>query len=290
MNQRNKYQTARKPRLSTGRRTPLSTYYRGEPGPPTQSPFQSSPTKRSARRFIFGFLDIIILTLLIVGLIYSLILKPSPKMILSSSDYRGRSTYQSAADKIFSSLGNRNKLTFNEAGVVKQLRTQFPEISSASVELPFFSQQPILRIVISKPSLLLVSNGQQYVVDSQGVIAGKASDIKNSSQLTKVTDQSGFGARIGRPVLSSSDISFIRTLISETKTAKVNISNMTLPPAAQELDVRTSDQPYYTKFFLGGDVLRQIGQFLAARHNFAQKGSPPFEYLDVRVPGKIFYK
>ena len=291
MKLRNKNQTTRKPSLSPGRRPPLSTYYRGEPGPAAKSPFQQSkPAGRGARRFIFGFLDIIILAILLLGLAYSLLLKPSPILILSSSDYHDKSAYQSSADQVFSSIRNRNKLTFNEAGVIKQLKTKFPEISSASVELPFFSQQPTLRLIISKPSLLMTSGGRRYVVDSQGVIAGTAGVIKNSSRLAKITDQSGFNAQIGGPVLSSADITFIKTLLSEAKAADIPLSSMTLPASAEELDIRTADQPYFVKFFLGGDALRQTGQFLAARHNFQQKGPAPAEYLDVRVPGKIFYK
>jgi hypothetical protein len=63
-----------------------------------------------------------------------------------------------------------------------------------------------------------------------------------------------------------------------------------LPPKAQELDLRASDQSYYVKFYLGGDAMIQTGQYLAARQKFAQTKQQPGEYLDVRVSGKIFYK
>jgi hypothetical protein len=287
---KNKNQTQRQPRLSGRSRTALSTYYRSETSSASKSPFRTPPVKRSARRFVFGFLDIIILGLLLAGVIYSLLINPEPKLLISSAAYRDKADYQIAADQIFSDLKNRNKLTFSEDGVVKELKNKFPEISGASVELPFFSQRPTLRLAIAKPSLLLVNGGQSYVIDSDGIVTGKQADVKNAAGLAKVTDQSGFLARAGRPALSSNDVNFINILVSELKRAKVPIASLTLPPAAEELDLRAADQGYYVKFFLGGEVLRQAGQYLAARHNFQQKGSPPDEYLDVRVPGKIFYK
>jgi hypothetical protein len=63
-----------------------------------------------------------------------------------------------------------------------------------------------------------------------------------------------------------------------------------LPPSAQEIDLYTSDKSYLTKFYLGGDVLQQSGQFLAARNHFKEIGEDPATYLDVRVQGKIFSK
>jgi hypothetical protein len=63
-----------------------------------------------------------------------------------------------------------------------------------------------------------------------------------------------------------------------------------LPSTAEELDIHTPDRPYYVKFYLAGDALLQTGQYLASRHQFDTTNSQPAEYLDVRIPGKIFYK
>ncbi|MGH7156635.1 MAG: hypothetical protein ACREGG_00760, partial [Candidatus Saccharimonadales bacterium] len=85
-------------------------------------------------------------------------------------------------------------------------------------------------------------------------------------------------------------VGFINTVIAECKHSKVPISSLVLPTTPQELDLHTADQPYYVKFYLGGDVLNEAGQFLAARNHFAQTKQSPSQYLDVRVQGKIFYK
>jgi len=90
--------------------------------------------------------------------------------------------------------------------------------------------------------------------------------------------------------VSASSAKFINTVIAQSKRANVPIVSFVLPNTAQEVDLRTSDKPYYVKFYLGGDALIQTGQFLAARHQFDATNSQPSEYLDVRVAGKIFYR
>jgi hypothetical protein len=75
----------------------------------------------------------------------------------------------------------------------------------------------------------------------------------------------------------------------EMKVYSIPVSMLALPNLAQQLDVYTTDAPYYTKFFTGGDPALQAAQMIAARQQFAS-GAKPSQYLDVRVSGKVFYK
>lgn len=272
-------------------RTPVNTYYSANDRRAGRSPFQRRAAPGGGRKkLVLGFLDIILVGLLFAGLVYSLIVTPKPKIILNSTAFHSRAEYQIEADKLFSSFKNRNKVTFGQNSVTDGLKKKFPEITSVNVELPIFSQQPTLRLDISKASLRLKSGGSEYIVDSQGVIVSSLASLSYQSELPEVIDQSGFAARPGSRILSASSVNFIRTLNAECKRAGIPLTSMTLPPVAQELDLRAKDQKYYVKFFLGGDVLTQTGQYLAARHHFAAAHDQPSEYLDVRVNGKIFFK
>ncbi len=289
MNSSRKPSESRRPRLS-GRRPQVNTYYRGEPALGGSSPFQKKPAPKSARRFFFGFLDIVLILVILAGLGYSLVISSKPKVLISSQAFHNRSDYQIYADGLFSQIKNRNKITYDEKAVTLTMEKRFPEITSINTELPIFSEQPTLRITVSQASLRVRSGSSNYVVDSQGVIVAPANQVPAAKNLPQITDQSGFNSKIGQPLLNVGAVDFIKTLIAETKVAKVPISAMTLPPVAQELDLRTSDRPYFVKFYLGGDALIQTGQYLAARNHFNQTGQQPAQYLDVRVAGKIFYK
>jgi cell division septal protein FtsQ len=287
----------RQPRYRSSNRdkakTPLTFYRSADPKIETQSPFRNKVAAEQTSkigRFFAGFLEWIIFFGLIALLAYSLVIKPSSSIELNSQSYQQKQTYQKEANKILSGLKYTNKITFDEQDVVNKMQKHFPEIASARVELPIFAQTPVIYLQISSPSFILTSSSGSYVVDSQGVAVAKTSDFNGAHNLLAVEDQSGFDAGVGKQVMSAGAVNFINTLANQSKHANVNISTLTLPKTAQELDLRTKDRPYYVKFYLGGDSLLQAGQFLATRHQFDTSNTQPAEYLDVRVPGKIFYK
>lgn len=272
-------------------RRPAPTYYGGRRGSSsaTKSPFQKNIAKKGKRVLVAG-LDFTVVALIIVCLIYSLIVKPAAKVDANSFAYHPSSAYAAVASNKLGSLSNRNKITLSEASVVNALMHQFPEISRASVELPIFSEVPTVHITVAAPTLFLLNQGVNYIVDSDGKAVAKTTDYPKIKNLPQVTDVSSFTAAAGRQVLSSGEINFISTVLAQCRHAGVAVKALTLPQAAQEIDLTTTDQPYYVKFYLGGDVLTQTGQFLAARHQFSTTNTQPSEYLDVRIAGKVFYK
>lgn len=275
------------------RNTPATKYYRSGSISGESSPFESQKLKKqnpAARKVLFSVADIAVIVAILAILVYSLIVRPDPQISTSSTVYRPAAVYEQATIKQFQILKNRNKISLDEQEIVKDLQAQFPEIAGASVELPLFSETPIVHLNIALPSFFLTSNNTNYIVDSEGCVVARASSLPKIKNLTQVTDQSGFNIKLGQPAMSSANVAFIGALLAELKRAQVPVSSLTLPPLAQELDVRTADHGYYIKFFLGDDVLQETGQFLAARHNFATTNTQPSEYLDVRVLGKIYYK
>jgi cell division septal protein FtsQ len=269
------------------------TFYRGrESSTASESPFKNKEQPGPSRlsRFFARLLDGVIIVALLACLLYSLFVKDTPKVTLNSEIYHSRSAYEAAAHKYLSTLTNRNKITLNEEAIINSLQAEFPEISSASVELPILAETPVIHINIANPSFILSSSGSSYIVSSDGVAIDPAGKLQNSKNLTIVTDQSGFNTKAGERVMSASSVQFINSLIAQMKHANIGIGQLVLPPLAQELDLKTSDKPYFVKFYLGGDVQQQAGQFLASRHQFDSTNTQPTQYLDVRVPGKVFYK
>lgn len=277
--------------ISPGRaRTPLTSYYRGQRPPADSSPFVRRQPKLRLRRYAFGAIDIILIIILISGLIYSLIITPDPVIKANDLTFHSLSDYKSAAAAQLGHINNRNKITFDEAGLSAALKKQFPEINSVQIELPLFSEQPVIFLSTNQPTFFLDSQGTRYVVDSFGRAVAKSANLPAVKNLPIINDASGFTISTGRQVLSSSGVTFINTLIGECRHAGIQISALTLPAVPQELDLKAKNQGYFVKFFLGGDALTQAGQYFATRHHFNESGHQPAQYLDVRVPGKVFYK
>ncbi len=272
------------------KRTPLNTYYRSKNENLPASPFERKPLKKNHRRFVIGIVDILVIILLLAGLINSLMLSSNPSVSVTDLTYRSAKVYSAEVRTSFGGYKNHNKVTFEEQAVISKIQNQFPEVQAVQIELPFFSEQPKAKLIISPPAFKITSNNQAFVVDSQGVAVAKAETLPTSKNLVTLNDQSGFNAQLGRQILSTQSVQFIQSLITQTQHAKVPISSLSLPALPQELDLHISDQSYFVKFYLGGDADLQLGQFLASRQKFAQAHITPSEYLDVRVSGKVFYK
>jgi cell division septal protein FtsQ len=275
----------------SGSKTPLTFYRSAKADSDAGSPFKNKQAPSSKLRiFILSFFNWLMVALLLILLAYSLIIKPSAKVEPSSQIFHTSDNYTAATNKILRGLKYSNKVTFNENSLIDKLQEQFPEIVSARVELPIFAQTPVVHLKVANASFVLSSNSQTYIIDSEGVAVAKASDYPNAQKLIVVDDQSGFNVGVGKQVMSAGAVNFINTLAKQSERSKVAISSLTLPRLAQELDLRTIDRPYYVKFYLGGDVYLQAGQFLSSRKQFDDSSSQPAEYLDVRIPGKIFFK
>jgi hypothetical protein len=272
-------------------KTQLTFYRSSESQAENQSPFKKKEAPASKLRdFIISALNKLAIMFLLGLLAYSMVVKPAAKIESSSEVFHQNADYKLAADKLLRGLRYSNKITFSESSLTEQLQTQFPEITGARVELPILSQTPIMHLRISDASFVLNNNGQSYIIDSEGVAVAKSSSYPGAQKLATVEDQSGFKVSVGKQVMSAGAVKFVNTLTKQSQHANVAINSLILPKLAQELDLKTTDRPYYVKFYLGGDVLLQSGQFLAARHQFDTTNSQPAEYLDVRIPGKIFYK
>jgi cell division septal protein FtsQ len=280
----------RSPKVDRPRRSPITKYYRSEQKNETASPFTKKTPPRKARKYILGFLDILLVALLLFGLGYSLVIKPQANVLANDYSFHSKSTYQTAIENQLRQLNNRNKITFNENAIVSKLQKQFPEIANIQVELPVFSQQPTFRLAVGEPKFLINSHGTSFVINANGTAAATIAQLPKLKNLASIDDQSGFNIQTGGQVLSTASVSFIDSLLAECKRANIPIASLALPSQPQEIYLHTKDQPYFVKFYLGGDAVSQTGQFLAARQHFLETKQPPSQYLDVRISGKVFYK
>jgi hypothetical protein len=266
------------------------SYYAKASGSPPRSPFKKRPPfKKPPTKLFKRGRNLLIAIVVVVMIVFCLIAKPA-YVTVNSTAYHSAATYQEASNKAFKALRNHSKLTLDRSGISETLKKQFPEIDSVKIGVALVSQIPKLHISIATPTFNFSSSNNIYIVGSNGVVSGLSSQLSESSKLPTVIDQSGYEATPGKQVLGTETVGFINTVLAECKRANVKVQSMTLPAAAQELELRAQNQAYFVKFYLGGDALNQVGQYLAAKHKFDTDKSGPSQYLDVRVVGKVFYQ
>jgi hypothetical protein len=269
----------------------LTKYYRsGEQTPDGRSPFKQSAKKPNSKKRLVKVVDYLVVAALLFCLGYSLIVSPAARVEVNSDAFHSQETYSKAVSEQLNSFKNKSKMTLDDKSIEDNLKNQFPELTAVSIELPLISQTPTVKLSVAAPTFFLISDGKKYVIDSKGRAAGLASDLPHIKDLPVLIDQSGFSAQSGKQVLSTVQVQFIANLLAQLNKSKKPVGSLTLPPVPSELDLRTSDRSYYVKFFMGGDVMDQAGEYLAARNSFDKSGNQPDQYLDVRVSGKVFYK
>jgi hypothetical protein len=286
-----RHQSRRRPTAAS--RTPLK-YYRSGSASSDPPVVPKSKSKAGPKGLISWLLkrslEVLVIGIVLAAAAFSLLVKPQPKIEVSSELYRPATVYQQAAAAELKAIKNRTKISLDESAIITALQRQFPEITGGTVKLPLFSQQPTVKLDIGLPTFTLASASTNYIINSYGTVVGLAKDYPDAKKLPTVVDQTAYPIRVGTQALSSASVAFVNNLVLQLGQAKVKIGSITLPPRPQELNLREAKRPYVVKFYLGAEPLNQIGQFLAARQHFAKNHITPSSYLDVRVPGKVFYK
>ena len=212
----------------------------------------------------------------------------------SRSFLRPTAVYAAAANRqLSSSIWSRNKITVNTSRLSHELLNQFPELSSVSVTVPLLAHRPVVYVATAQPALILATGSGSFVVDTTGkaLIAGANPASLNQPNLPLLNDQSGLHIQANHQALPATNVGFIQVVIAQLAAKQFAVSGMTLPPAASELDVHLNGQPYFIKFNLESDQPReQAGTFLATIAQLRRQNITPGQYVDVRVPGRAYYK
>jgi hypothetical protein len=247
----------------------------------------------------FGFIILIIVS--VVCLVNILDLSGKPKLVFlgSTANTTLYKLYEPAfinmTEKLFQeSLLNHNKITVNTNHITQVLESQFPEFSNISITLPLISQNPIIYLTPANPAAVLENSSGQYLISQQGtamLFGYKGGNGFSYLNLPTITDQSGLEIRLGKPVLTSQDISFIQTISDQLAARQNVITSMTLPANSSELDVYLAGKSYFVKFNLQATKPKlATGSFLATDNYLKGHNITPFKYVDVRTQGRVYYQ
>ncbi|HUB92926.1 MAG TPA: hypothetical protein VMB52_00290 [Verrucomicrobiae bacterium] len=260
----------------------------------TEAEPQQQPVKSSARVWLTGwaFWFLVLVAAVCAGKI--LLLSSSPKVIIvgetqiTASYMQPNAAYASAAQKVLaSSITNRSKLTVDPAGVATTLEKEFPELLNVSMNIPLVGNRPVLYLQPATPVLVIQAPDGNYALNRDGIILSRLHEIP--ADVPEVVDQSSLTLQVGKQALSSGAVAFINTVAYQFAAQHLTISTFVLPAnAPYELDVRLEGQSYIVRFNLEADALIQCGAAVATIQQLGNK--PPSTYLDVRVPGRVYYK
>jgi hypothetical protein len=223
-----------------------------------------------------------------------LFLSTNPKVIIlnknaiTSTYLRPNATYASAAHHLLAgSITNRTKLTVNLAGTSYSLQKQFPELQTVSITMPLIGNRPLVYVEAAQPSLILQTTHGNFAMSRSGVLLARLTSIP--ANVPTVNDQSTAGPRSGTQFLPASTVDFILTTDYQFNAAHIAVATYVLPSASPyELDMRPEGKSFVIKYNLEEDALEQSGAAIATIQHLGTTVPP--SYIDVRAPGRVYYK
>lgn len=240
---------------------------------------------------------LIILVLILCGIFYSSTLNSSAKIKVLSENknitLRDQSVYQQKVDEfIRQSVLNRSKLLFDSQGLTAKLKQEFPEIAGVGVNLPLLTRQVEVKLQLTKPSFILDSKQNLFLIGNNGVALLKASDIKDlaSLNLLTVTDQSTLEIELGKPAIPKEQVQFMNIVVEQLQKQGFELESLTIPTNLYDLHIKLKGLPYYLKLNILEDPKQQVGSFIATKQHLDKKGQGASEYIDLRVGERVFYK
>lgn len=196
------------------------------------------------------------------------------------------SSYEKTVDGLLGgSILNHNKLTVDANGITTKMQQAHPELESVTVVTPLIGTRPSVYIRVSEPVFTLKQNSTSYILSESGYIVSRGA----VDGLPVITDETGEPVTVAKRLLPSSHVTFMSTVWYQLTKQGIAADSFILPKEkAFEVDVRLKGKPYYLKFNIAEDAKRQSGAAVAV---IKQLGTTsPHEYIDLRVPGKAYYK
>jgi len=242
---------------------------------------------------------IISFLVILVTLFYISTLNNNPQIVIENAsskvkflhtDYQYRNTIKTLLN---GSILNKSKFTINSNSIARQLEADYPELDSATVIIPITGHSLKLVLKASSPELNLQNSTGYYLLNDQGVVILKFSTLTemNATKLITLTDQSNSVVSPGKDFISSETSSFIQNIIYQYSKKGISIQGMTLPNSPFEVDVQGRGESYVVKYNLLNSSSYQIGTYFSTLQYLKANSSPtPSQYIDLRVPGKTFYK
>lgn len=285
--------------------SPAFSYYANRTPEPTAARMRGQqPEKRanaalsakskSSRVATYSLSFWLLLVVAAICVIKILFLSNDPKILVVgknsvTADYvQSVSVYEASARKLMSSsVTNRSKITVDLSGMSQKLQQQYPELQDVSMSVPLVGNRPIVYIQVAAPSLILQTPSGNFALSGSGTVLARLKAVP--AGIPQVLDQSGAKPRVGEHYLPSSTVSFARTIAYQLTAAHMAINTFVLPVnSPYELDVRLEGQSYLIRCNLEVDALTQSGAIAGTVQQLGS--SAPASYLDVRVPGRVYYK
>lgn len=243
--------------------------------------------------------SLIALGAMLIGVVWVLGLSRSPRIIVRSvegvSAQKDESQYNDEVTRLWAgSWRNLSKFTVDGSATEQDILKAYPELAAANIQIPLLGRQATIELIPTTAVLRVESNGTASYVGADGKVLTDNLPNSSAAGMLVVRDETNVTFAPGDQVMPSDHVRFLLQLDAQLRADGVANPSLALSnQAANQVTMTTPDHAYYVKFQADSPetVRRAVGSYLAVRRRAESgAGARPGEYIDVRIPEKVFYR
>jgi hypothetical protein len=233
----------------------------------------------------------------VAGVIFALSLSSRPRVVVQQVDgvmlSRDQQEYIETTTRLWQDAWHtKTKLTLNTDDIQQQVSSVYTELADVRVQVPLLGRRPTIVLVPSQAALKLQAQNGTYFLDNQGRALIDVTTIDQNTRVPTIVDQSDVAVEPGKTVLPAGHIAFLlqlsAQLSAENLSGTISLSNSVV----NQVEFAPSGVPYVVKFLLDEPttVRQAVGSYIAVRDRLTGEGKVPGQYIDVRIPDKVFFR
>lgn len=233
----------------------------------------------------------VIAGLVVAGLFYVVILSGwfniTSIVVQGNRSVSQASIVRAANDSLSRHFWYRNIWLVEPGTLSQELESGNYELQQVSVSRQF-PHTLVITVVERQPVLFWQTGNDKFVLDTGGLIVATASST--ALKLPVVVDTSNLPAKVGDRAVAPGFITFTTDVIAKlAPQTGLSVVELSVADTTNDLQVQTNAH-YMLKFDTTRSVDDQINDLVAVLAKLKADKKTPSEYIDLRIPGRVFYK
>ncbi len=193
---------------------------------------------------------------------------------------------QAADEYLRANPVQRNVLFLNAQDMAQAVKTQEPTLANVKVSRTLLLGLNV-QVVESQPSLVWQTGEQSWLIAEDGRVLRQAK--AGEGTFGRIIDTAQLTVKVGDKVADKQFVVFAREFISLAGKKGVDIESSAIGATTRELNIRLKNGIVIRTDTARG-ASEQVEAYIATIETAQQQNKKPTEYVDVRIPGKAFYK
>lgn len=179
-----------------------------------------------------------------------------------------------------------NLLSLDTSKLAAKIEQEDPQLKQVSVRRRW-PRGIAVQTSDKRPSLVWDTGGERYLIDADGTTITLAN--REGEGLPTVRDQSNLPTESGKVIVTSRFVSFVTTVVAALPLQGIKVSTIEVHETTLDLYL-TTDKNYQIILDTSRAASDELNDLKLILKTLSAQKLTPSAYIDLRVPGKAYYK